>query len=152
MEQLKSELTQRLLYFLQLFSFRYHRSVYKKKLLSRKSIFLKCEILCGIPLYRMGKIQSSSHWSCREETWSLIWKPLVHIPQSSSSIMALADAQEGGLETDHSIATVRPGNTALGHNSHLHLGIISDGWSSLQNTALLRQDNCHWHPLTVPYF
>ena len=41
--------------------------------------------------------------------------------------MALADAQEGGLETDHSIATVRPGNTALGHNSHLHLGIISDG-------------------------
>ena len=49
------------------------------------------------------------------------------IPQSSSSIMALADAQEGGLETDHSIATVRPGNTALGHNSHLHLGIISDG-------------------------
>lgn len=49
------------------------------------------------------------------------------IPQSSSSIMALADAREGGLETDHSIATIRPGNTVLGHNSHLHLGIISDG-------------------------
>ena len=40
---------------------------------------------------------------------------------------AVADEREGGLETNHSVATIRPGNTVLGHNSHLHLGIISDG-------------------------
>lgn len=62
-----------------------------------------------------------------EMSWSLIWKPLVQIPQSSSSMKALADERESGLKTDHSIAKIRPGNTVLGRNCHLHLRIISDG-------------------------
>lgn len=57
--------------------------------------------LYGIPLYKTGKI-SFSHWSCREEVWSLIWKSLARVPGDS----LLHKEHEGRLGADHSMATI----------------------------------------------
>lgn len=114
-----------LLYILQIFSLRYHRTVFKK-FSSRLSISLNHEILYSVPLYKIVKTQELL--LLKQQRLGL--EPHLEITGPSlmiaCSVKALAGEREGSLGADHSMVTIRPGNTVLHLNSHLHLWGISE--------------------------
>lgn len=60
---------------------------------------------------------------------------------------ALAGEHEGSLGADHSMATIRPGNTVLHLNSHLHL------WGNFRGLASLGLNRkvAFGHHLRIPH-